>query len=373
MSYGRTLAVGLFLLAWVVTLALPGWAQEAAPTGQKKPLVVLTKQIAPFVMVGEDGKAKGFSIDLWRRVAMRMGRDYELKVLPDLKSMLAAISRGEGDVAIAAITITAARERQMDFSHPYFRSGLQILVRNDGGGLLSQAGEVLGSLFNSRSFRLALWTLLFIVLAAAHVIWLLERGRNEHFSRRWPRGVWDGAYWALVTISTVGYGDKVPRTHAGRAVSMVLIVVGYMAYAWFTASIAATLTVASLQNDINGPDDLRGRVVATVASSTSAAWVRQLPGARLREVERIEQAYELLARGEVDAVVYDFPALRHYLLSDTQQRFAIVGPVFKGEDYAIALPPGSALMEELNRALLDVMETGEYTRLQNKWFGAAAH
>lgn len=367
------------LLATLVLLVanINAHAQQASQheDASRQPLVVLTKPIAPFVMVDEQGGVRGFSIDLWRAVAARMGRDFTFRPLPDLKTMLADIRAGKGDVAIAAITITAERERQMDFSQPYFRSGLQIMVRNDnGGGLLAQAGDVLRGLAASHGFRLALYTLLIIILLAAHLIWLVERRRNEeHFHRSYLHGIWDGAYWALVTISTVGYGDKVPRTQAGRAVSMVLIVVGYMAYAWFTATIAATLTVANLKGDINGPDDLRGRVVATVAQSTSAAWLRQRPGVRLREVARIEQAYDLLARGEVDAVVYDFPALRYHVLNDAQRRFVVVGPVFKGEDYGIALQQGSPLREELNRALLQVLEGGDYQRLYRKWFGANPH
>ena len=37
---------------------------------------------------------------------------------------------------------------------------------------------------------------------------------------------WDGVWWALTTVTTVGYGDVVPRTHAGRMIGLCVMVVG---------------------------------------------------------------------------------------------------------------------------------------------------
>ena len=341
--------------------------EENARSGQ--PLVVLTKPIAPFVIAHENATPTGFSIDLWQALARHVGRPFRWKVLPDLKTLLDDIAAGRGDVAIAAITITAERERLMDFSHPYFRSGLQIMVRDEPAGLLRQAHDVLARLFSSGSLRLAVSFLLVIVLVAAHLIWLAERRRNEDFHPGYLRGLWDGIYWTLVTISTVGYGDKCPRTQTGRSVTLVLIIIGYMAYAWFTASIAAALTVNELQSIITGPNDLKGRRVATVAHSTSERFLRQLPQVRIVAVPRIEEAYGMLERGLVDAIVYDFPALRQHALSSGRGKVRIVGPVFQHELYGIAFPQGSPLREQVNRALLDMMQSGEYARIHEKWFG----
>ena len=61
---------------------------------------------------------------------------------------------------------------------------------------------------------------------------LLEGNINPHFEN-----IKDGLWWSFVTISSVGYGDKIPVTDAGRLVAIILMLVGvgvcgYIA-AWF--------------------------------------------------------------------------------------------------------------------------------------------
>ncbi len=350
----------------------PSPALDQAPRKgpPEKPLKVLTKVIPPFVIQQHDGALQGFSIDIWQAVSQRLGRPSEIVLLPSLKVMLEDVRRGAGDAAIAAITITAQREQVLDFSYPYFRSGLQIMVRVDQGSVLSQALGVLKGMLASRSFQMALMGLGVLVLITAHVIWLVERRRNPDFCRRYPLGLWDAVYWTLVTISTVGYGDKTPKTHAGKAIALVLIVFGYIAFAWFTATITSAITVSKLAGAINGPQDLPGKRVATVRNSTSETFLRRIPGVRVQLFDRIEDAYAMLEAGRVDAVVYDFPVLSHHVVNGGKGKVRLVGPVFQHEPYGIAFPEGSPLREKANRALLQILESGEYERIYIKWFGA---
>ncbi len=348
-------------------------AASAVAPGAGKPvpktLRVLTKPIAPFVIPNGTGSVSGFSVDLWEAVSKRMNVKSELTVLPTLKAMLDGVREGAGDIGIAAITITAERETWLDFSHPYFRSGLQVLVRRENAGVLSQALGVLKGMFSSPSFQLALMGLGILVVLVAHLIWLVERHRNPDFTRSYPLGVWDAVYWTLVTISTVGYGDKTPKTHFGRVIALVLIVFGYVAFAWFTATITSAVTVSELEGVIRGPEDLLGRRVATVEHSTAETYLRHLPGTRIVGVSRIEDAYALLEAKKVDAVVYDFPALSYYVSHGGEGKVRTTGPIFSHEPYGIAMQEGSPLRESVNQALLQVIESGEYGRIYKKWFG----
>jgi len=362
-------AGGAALLCLVLLTAGPFPPARAQPS-QPKRLVVLTKPIAPFVMQSSDGHLSGFSIELWDAVSTRMGVDTEYRLLPDLKSLLNDVRDGKGDAAIAAISITASREVYLDFSHPYFSSGLQILTASSEVSALQKTFTAFRNLISTDGFRSALITLTVLLLVFAHVIWWIERGRNPAFSRRYPAGLWDAVYWALVTVTTVGYGDKTPRSPTGQVVALVLIFFGYLTFAWFTATVASSLTVSQLESAVRGPEDLAGKRVATVAGSTAERYLRHLPQVRVLSYPLIDEAYPALLSGRADAVVYDFPSLGYYAQQAGKGKVRLVGPVFQREPYGIAFPQGSPLREQVNRVLLEVRESGLYDRIYRKWFGA---
>ena len=358
----RLLAVWVFCLLGVQGIA------QSVDDGR---LRVLVKPIPPFVIENTDGSLSGFSIDLWQMVEKQLGVQSDMTVLPNVTELLQAIETGKGDVAVAAVTITADREQRMDFSHPFFRSGLQILVPSDDMGMVAKALSVIKGMFSSQSFRFALLALAILVLGTAHIMWLVERRKNPEFTRGYPMGLWDGVYWTMVTISTVGYGDKTPKSHPGKVIALVLIVFGYVAFAWFTATISSAMTVSRLEGEIRGPEDLGGKRVATVSGSTSEAYLQHLPAVQIRAVETIDQAYQALEAGQVAAVVYDFPVLSHYANGEGQDKVRLTGPVFQREPYGIVFPEGSKWRERVNQALLQLSEQGDFDRIYLKWFGRA--
>jgi glutamine transport system substrate-binding protein len=85
----------------------------------------------PFEMLDRDsGRMVGFDMDILREVARRAGFDYHLRTM-SFNGIIPALQTGSVDLAIAGITITARRARVVDFSRPYYDSGLRILVAAD--------------------------------------------------------------------------------------------------------------------------------------------------------------------------------------------------------------------------------------------------
>jgi polar amino acid transport system substrate-binding protein len=93
-------------------------------------LQVATRIVPPFVFE-QEGQLAGFSIDLWRSIAEQLNLKSEFAVKSNVADLLAATKMGKADMGIAAISITAEREQNFDFSQPIFDSGLQILVPSD--------------------------------------------------------------------------------------------------------------------------------------------------------------------------------------------------------------------------------------------------
>ena len=104
----------------------------------KKLYVGVDTAFVPFEYKGKDGKYTGFDIDLWAEIAKRIGVEYELKTM-DFNGLIPGLVTGNLDVALAAIFIKSAREEQIDFSHPYFRAGLKMMVRSDNKDIMTPA------------------------------------------------------------------------------------------------------------------------------------------------------------------------------------------------------------------------------------------
>lgn len=338
---------------------------------QAKSLRVLTKPIEPFV-TDNAAKPAGFSIELWDMIARERGWTSEYRLVPTLTELLDGVQAGEADLAIAAISITAEREEVMDFSHPYFRAGLQVMVSKGDGGEGVQIWGAVRDLFWSKGFAIAALIFLATVLLVSHITWWLERGKNEHFSESYIPGVWDAFWWAIVTITTVGYGDKAPKVLSGKLFALFWMIFGYFMFAYFTAVVTSTVTVQELRGSIGGPDDLYGKKIAVIDNSTSALFfIRRGQENDLVPVDRIGEAYALLKDGMVEAVVHDAPVLQYYAQRAGKGDVRLVGPAFNTEQYGILMPGGSPLREQINQSILRLRENGEYRRLYTKWFGSA--
>lgn len=123
----------LFLLAvslMLVLSAVAGCGNSEKEADTSKVLRVGTEAtFAPFEFEGENGYT-GFDMDLIRAVAEKMGRKAEISNL-GFDGLIPALNAGNIDVVIAGMTITPEREKQVNFSLPYYKSGLKVMVRKD--------------------------------------------------------------------------------------------------------------------------------------------------------------------------------------------------------------------------------------------------
>ncbi|MBU6400910.1 MAG: transporter substrate-binding domain-containing protein [Verrucomicrobia bacterium] len=84
----------------------------------------------PFEMTDEQGQPAGVSVDLARALGQFLGRAVEIENLP-FDGLIPALKTGKIDVIISSMTATPERAQSIDFSAPYLRTGLCLLVRKD--------------------------------------------------------------------------------------------------------------------------------------------------------------------------------------------------------------------------------------------------
>jgi polar amino acid transport system substrate-binding protein len=144
---------------------------------------------------------------------------------------------------------------------------------------------------------------------------------------------------------------------------------GVVFVAFYTAQLTSTLTVQKIRSAIQGPADLPGQRVGTIANSVAVNYL-QAHHAQVQEFVTPDQMYKALLEGRVNAVVFGAPVLLYYASHQGSGLVMVVGAQFNTLPVAMFFPAGSPLRKRVNTALTALRENGTYQRLYDKWFGS---
>jgi ABC-type amino acid transport substrate-binding protein len=343
----------LFLIAlFAAGLPVCAIAQKAG-SQEHRQMVVATHEAPPFAILGQDGQWHGIAIDLWRKIADERGYDYRF-VQSDLTGMIDGVVDGRYDASVGALTITADRESKVDFTHPFYATGFGIAVPT-----ADPAWYTLFSNFFTIGFLKAVLALSAVLVIVGLLFWLAERKRNPEQFAPDATGIGAGFWFSAVTMTTVGYGDKAPRTAAGKAIALVWMFAAILIISTFTGMIASSLTAGRLEGAVKGPDDLPGARVGSIAGSATDQWLGE-EQIGFRSFTDIEAGLVALRKGRLDAFVYDEPLLRYLIRTSFSGELRMLPGTFGRQNYGIALPQGSALREPIDVSLLRIVEGGNW-------------
>ena len=332
--------------ACLALLLLPGAAaaQEgmAEPQGAPERVRVGIFDRPPFAIRTADGAWLGMGVDLWRMTAEDLGLAYDYVEI-DRSAVADALASGQIDLALP-VDATPALAESHELTLPFFTATLGVASPQQ-----SQIMQVVRG-FASYQFLRLVGGLSVLLLVVGAIIWLLERRRNtEQFGGGILRGLGDGFWWAGVTLTTIGYGDKAPITLAGRAVAMLWMLVGLAVSAALTAAVVSMAGADRRSLDL--PEARHGERVGTVAGSTAERFLERA-GLGFRSHGSIPEALRALEAGGVDMVAAGAPALEHHVNAmggvDTSVQTTRLDPQY----VSFALPAGSELRQPVNRALL---------------------
>ena len=337
-------------------------------------LNVVTRHIEPFSFE-KDRARTGYSIELWELISRELKIDSNFTVVPSANRMVATVKNKQADVAVGALSITADREKSIDFSQPFFESGLQVLVPKKPAGTAAVLGSILSNIFTWQLVA-GVGVALSVMFIISHLVWKYEHPVNEEM---WPKTYRSGlgeSFWWTISIFLVGGADnKGPVGTGGRIVATVWMFASVVAVSLLTASLSAALTVNALPGEINGPDDLYGKSVATIEGSTAESWLTgALSGSgetiKVQLYPDVPSSLAALNNGKVKAVVYDSPILHYYAKKLGPDKFELVGNLFQKSNYGFGLQNNSALREPINQVMLRLNEEGVIDELKAKWFGS---
>ena len=361
----RLSGLGRSILAALALIILAAAAAAGEGPALNQPLRVAVYDVPPYGLVEPDGSIDGASVDLWRRAAEVLGRQYRFVPVPQMEAILQGLERNEFDAAIGAITITPERLAQVEFSYPAHRSGVAVAVRKDTGAVAAFLNY--GAVVTEISPLIAITAALLITMGVA--MWLVEKPMRSATGDSAVTSFRDGVYWAVVPMTTVGYGDKTPKTARGRAIAILWMLISVALVSILSTTLVSKMTAERVAGiDHLSDRDLEGKRLAAVAHSSGAEYLdeRRLQYAHFDD---LPGALAALAEGRADAVVNSVGALQYLVAARFSRTIETPDSVLAPAYMAFALPRGSALKQPLDRALIEITASAEWRRVEQSYFG----
>ncbi len=348
------------LLASTVCRAQTANATTSSHAGDPNVLRVGVFDAPPFsesVGIGADGAAQwtGSSLRLLERVARTLGVTVEYHSGSEAE-ILAALTAHTIDVCASPLAPTPERLGAFDFSYCYTAVGIGIAIHQTQS-IGSDFRHVLTGLLAPTQSHLYVGIALSL-LSFALLLWLVERRSNKDFQGHPWHGLGSSLWWSMVTLATVGYGDKVPRTVLGRVIASVWMLASVVVTAVFAATIVSAVTVGSLASiPVHHASDLARMRTAAVRGSISAAWLTS-HDIRFTAVDSLAAGLTLLEQDTIEVLVA--PQISLTMIARDHPEVAVAPTRFTDEfmcfGLSTALSPAfrarfdAALVDELPRA-----------------------
>ncbi|WP_053990204.1 transporter substrate-binding domain-containing protein [Mangrovimonas sp. TPBH4] len=354
-----------WMLVFVLTLIFGGdaFAQVSLDT-----LRVGLYESPPFVMFKEDGSMHGVSAWLWEQIRQDLNRPFKLVPYSSgqpLKTLLYDLETSKIDLAINPITITSDRNRQINFTYPFYVGNLTIAERK--GSRMDSIFSVLKAIFSIRLLYLVL-ILFGLVIMFGFLIWLVEK-QNNHFERG-KKGLVSSFWWSAVTMTTVGYGDKVPVSNLGRFIALIWMLCSLIIISIFTASITSSLTVHKLTQVTDSLENYRRAKVGTVESSATDGFLQRNFFRDVHTYPEFISGLKELENNNLEYFIYDEPWLDYQLNNNPEFNSLRLLPMrFNVQLYA--MPMAKTLSEDLHdqisAALLQLTESHDWELLLDEY------
>lgn len=300
---------------------------------QSTPPLKVAYHLSPPFLVNKDNTMDGPSAWLWQEVESKLKLNFADAKAYNFEDLLTQLDNNSIDICISPLSITSERMTRFDFSLPYYTTHSSLLKRSSSG--LEKGWRFLQSFF-SLSFFQALGALALVILIFGLAVWYFERKGNQEEFGGGIKGLWSGFWWSAVTMTTVGYGDKSPKTTGGRVIALLWMFTAIIIISGFTASITSSLTVDQMGKDINSSKDFKNIKVATISNSGTAVWFKDNFITNVKNYNSLSEAVSALENEEIDYLAYDLPILQDILNHDDDGKYEMVDFKFNSQFYAMA-------------------------------------
>ncbi|NAY91309.1 transporter substrate-binding domain-containing protein [Muricauda sp. JGD-17] len=318
----------------------------------------------PFVIKDAAGFS-GVSIDLWEHIAKEIGIPFKYEIYSDEVGIVRSLDYDELDLAINPMAVNPMRLERFQISQPFYISSIGVVTTISSQGKFS----IFVNNFFSRDFLNVVLLLVIVLLTFGTILWFVERKKNKYQFRPGIMGLFDGLWWAAVTMTTVGYGDKAPKTHLGKTIAIVWMFSAIIIISSFTATIASTLTVNTLEANIDGLDDLQTiDRLGVVGASDAEFFTLQQEISPYRTYRTASQALRALSRKEIEVLIHDKTALEYLILTNQLEEKVKSLPLTFSKQYrSFIMPKSQPYFDEINKQLIARIQSLEWSGMLRKY------
>lgn len=354
-----TLAM-MTLLALILTGALfwrPVLGMKCQPPPvmgpDNAPVRVSVLHIPPLILQSSsDGKIKGILGEFFAEIVKmcfikhcNLTRDFfNVTLYNTTQRFLKSIEDSKAEIAFPI-----SRPLKMWLSHSnytgpdmhfedFFKSPGYSLIM-DVGNVNEKANAIVMQTLLENTWPIIVVTLLFAGISGIFV-WMLETFFNEEeFPRSFIKGSYEGCWWAFVSMTTVGYGDKTPKFVFGRLFGVAWILIGLVIIAIFTATATSALSVSA--SDLA---KLEGTPIG-VLHNTSAELEAKQYGAKVTAFPSVDRLFSELKSDKIHGILMDKYKAAFYLSEKNMPTFKVFKSFSVDINYNIGVQASSKLAE----------------------------
>lgn len=329
-------------------------------------------------------------MDLLENIAQELEFDFHLYIVSDGKygsqvlkengevkwnGIIGDLVSGAAHMSFAALSVSSSRSQVIDFSVPYFFSGVSFLAAPRQRTDIPLLAFLL-------PFSPELWIAIFTSLnvtavAVAIYEWLSPFGLNPWGRQRSKNFSMSSALWVcwgLLCGHLVAF--KAPKSWPNKFLINVWGGFSVIFVASYTANIAALIAGLFFHNAVGDYHDrsLLSQRVGTPRASAADYYIHranQLLWEHIQKysVKDVEEGVQNLKNGSLDILIADTPILDYYRATDHGCKLQKIGDAINEDTYAVGMTKGFPLKDSISGVIAKYSSNGYMDILQEKWYG----
>ncbi|TNN01859.1 hypothetical protein fugu_011241 [Takifugu bimaculatus] len=367
-------------------------------------LTITTILENPYVMLRQNhqdlegnDRYEGFCVDMLKELADILKFKYRIRLVGDghygvpgangtWTGMVGELISRKADLAVAGLTITAEREKVIDFSKPYMTLGISIMYR-------VHLGRRPGYFSFLDPFSPGVWLFMLLAyLAVSCVLFLVARltpyewynphpcikGRCNLLINQYSLG---NSFWFPVGGFMQQGSAIAPRALSTRCVSGVWWAFTLIIISSYTANLAAFLTVQRMEVPIESVDDLADQTAIEYGTMHGGSTMTFFQNSRYQTYQRMwnfmySKQPSVFVKSTEEGIARVLKSNYAFLLESTMNEYyrqrncnlTQIGGLLDTKGYGIGMPLGSVYRDEFDLAILKMQEDNRLEILKRKWW-----